>query len=171
MKTIVIGTHNLLSASFSLIFSNTLISRRAASLYFSTFLIIFRATWAPPLENTKKYKAKSRDNTKPKMFYICYSNLTFGSRYMLNCRYASDISLQFTVQTQHLIIWMWQQSLWSEISLLALNIEQRVSKCHFHKSLLLKMKMLCLYFYQIIFYNVSTRKGTQYSQGSTVTQG
>lgn len=42
-------THNLLSGSFSLIFSKTLISRRAASLYFSTFLMIFKATWVPPL--------------------------------------------------------------------------------------------------------------------------
>lgn len=96
----MIGTHNLLSGSFSLIFSNTLISRRAASLYFSTFLIIFRATWAPPLENTKKYKAKSRDHTKPKMFYICYSKLTFGSRCMLNCRYLSDINV-----TAQSVIW------------------------------------------------------------------
>lgn len=39
----------LLSGSFSLIFSRTLISSRAASLYFSTFLMIFRATRAPPL--------------------------------------------------------------------------------------------------------------------------
>lgn len=39
----------LLSGSFSLIFSSTLISSRAASLYFSTFLMIFRATRAPPL--------------------------------------------------------------------------------------------------------------------------
>jgi hypothetical protein len=39
----------LLSGSFSLIFSSTLISSRAASLYFSTFLMIFRATCVPPL--------------------------------------------------------------------------------------------------------------------------
>lgn len=171
MKTTVIGTHNLLSGSFSLIFSNTLISRRAASLYFSTFLIIFRATWAPPLENTRKYKAKNRDNTTQIIFYICYSNHTFGSRCMPNCSYLSDISLQYTVEMQHLIIWIWQQSLWSAISLLALNIEQRVCKCHFHKSLLLKMKLLCLHFYHTIFHNVSTREGTQYSQGSIVTRG
>lgn len=44
----------LLSGSFSLIFSSTLISSRAASLYFSTFLMIFRATRAPPLQDGRK---------------------------------------------------------------------------------------------------------------------
>lgn len=42
-------THFVFSGSFSLIFSSTLISSRAASLYFSTFLMILRATRAPPL--------------------------------------------------------------------------------------------------------------------------
>lgn len=37
------------SGSLSLIFSRTLISRLAASLYFSRFLMIFRATGLPPL--------------------------------------------------------------------------------------------------------------------------
>lgn len=42
-------THFLLCGSRSIIFSNTLISSLAASLYFSRFLIIFRAIWLPPL--------------------------------------------------------------------------------------------------------------------------
>lgn len=43
-------THCLRSGSFSLILSSTFISSLAASLYFSKFLMIFRATPAPPLK-------------------------------------------------------------------------------------------------------------------------
>lgn len=43
------STHCLLAGSPSLIFSSTLISSLAASLYFSKFLMIFRATRLPPL--------------------------------------------------------------------------------------------------------------------------
>lgn len=42
-------THCLLCGSFSLIFSRTLISNLAASLYLSWFLMIFNAIWFPPL--------------------------------------------------------------------------------------------------------------------------
>lgn len=45
----LVRTHFLLSGSLSLIVSRTLISSLAASLYFSRFLMIFRATGLPPL--------------------------------------------------------------------------------------------------------------------------
>lgn len=59
----MLKTHNLLSGSFSLTFSSTLISSRAASLYFSTFLIIFRATWTPPLKKSQRDDQISTDPT------------------------------------------------------------------------------------------------------------
>lgn len=51
-------THFVFSGSFSLIFSSTLISSRAASLYFSTFLMILRATRAPPLREKQEEDAR-----------------------------------------------------------------------------------------------------------------
>lgn len=45
-----LGTHNLFSLSFSLIFFRTLISSLAASRYFPTFFMIFSATCDLPLE-------------------------------------------------------------------------------------------------------------------------
>lgn len=50
-------THFMFSGSFSLIFSSTLISSRAASLYFSTFLMILRATRAPPLKQEESARS------------------------------------------------------------------------------------------------------------------
>lgn len=50
-------THCLLSGSFSLILSSTFISSLAASLYFSKFLMIFRATPAPPLREKMCFKS------------------------------------------------------------------------------------------------------------------
>lgn len=48
-KDVVLGTYNLFSLSFSLIFFRTLISSLAASRYFPTFLMIFSATCDLPL--------------------------------------------------------------------------------------------------------------------------
>lgn len=52
-QDVALGTHNLFSLSFSLIFFRTLISSLAASLYFPTFLMIFSATWDLPLEGRR----------------------------------------------------------------------------------------------------------------------
>lgn len=49
-------THCLWSGSVSPILSSTFISSLAASLYFSTFLMIFRATPDPPLREKTRFK-------------------------------------------------------------------------------------------------------------------
>lgn len=53
-------THCLLCGSFSLIFSRTLISNLAASLYLSWFLMIFNAIWFPPLFLNTVFKIKKK---------------------------------------------------------------------------------------------------------------
>lgn len=50
-------THCLWSGSVSPILSSTFISSLAASLYFSKFLMIFRATPAPPLREKTRFKS------------------------------------------------------------------------------------------------------------------